>query len=245
MWLGSYHWINLFGIFLQSTFIQNILLANFLGMCSYLACSDNVATANGLGLSVAVVLTFTGSLNWFVHNFITAPGALSWLSELSPIFSELNLDFLELILFIATIAAFVQILEMIIEKFSQTLYQSLGIFLPLIAVNCAILGGVLFGTIRNYPFIPMTIFCLGAGAGWWFAIVIFAVIKEKLAYSNPPCGLKGMGLSLITTGLIAMAFMGLTGIDLTRNATVNTDTEKISEFQIEENQKEQSNDISL
>lgn len=216
MWMGQYNWINLMGILVQSTFIQNILLANFLGMCSYLACSNKVETANGLGISVAVVLTFTGSLSWLIHTFITSSGALSWLSFISPIFKTLNLEFLELLLFIATVAAFVQILEIILEKVSLSLYQSLGIFLPLIAVNCAILGGILFGIIRNYPFIPMTFFCLGAGVGWWFAIVILSVIREKLEYSNIPPGLRGAGISFIMTGLIAMAFMGLTGIDLTR-----------------------------
>ncbi|ASD30523.1 NADH:ubiquinone reductase (Na(+)-transporting) subunit E [Chlamydia abortus] len=216
MWLGEYTWLNVFGIFLQATFIQNILLSNFLGMCSYLACSGRVSTANGLGMSVALVLTVTGSINWFVHAFITGPKALTWLS---PALANVNLNFLELIIFIVVIAAFTQILELFLEKVSRNLYLSLGIFLPLIAVNCAILGGVLFGITRNYPFIPMMIFSLGAGCGWWLAIVLFATIKEKLAYSDIPKNLQGMGISFITTGLIAMAFMSLTGIDISKPST--------------------------
>ncbi|MEF9497282.1 NADH:ubiquinone reductase (Na(+)-transporting) subunit E [Chlamydia sp. 04-14] len=213
MWLGEYTWLNVFGIFLQATFIQNILLSNFLGMCSYLACSARVSTANGLGMSVALVLTVTGSINWVVHKFITGPKALTWIS---PSLANVNLNFLELIIFIVVIAAFTQILELLLEKVSRNLYLSLGIFLPLIAVNCAILGGVLFGITRNYPFIPMMIFSLGAGCGWWLAIVLFATIKEKLAYSDIPKNLQGMGISFITTGLIAMAFMSLTGIDISK-----------------------------
>lgn len=216
MWLGNYTCLNLIGIFIQSAFIQNILLSYFLGMCSYLACSNRISTANGLGISVALVLTISGSINWLVHNFITSKGALSWLSWLNPNFKNLNLEFLELIIFIAIIAAFVQILELILEKISQPLYRSLGIFLPLIAVNCAILGGVLFGITRNYPFIPMVVFSFGAGCGWWLAIIILASIKEKLTYSNLPKGLSNMGISFIITGLIAMVFMGLTGIDLSQ-----------------------------
>ncbi|WP_348663918.1 NADH:ubiquinone reductase (Na(+)-transporting) subunit E [Chlamydia vaughanii] len=216
MWLGEYTLLNVFGIFLQATFIQNILLSNFLGMCSYLACSARVSTANGLGMSVALVLTVTGSINWVVHTFITKPKALVWLS---PALADVNLNFLELIIFIVVIAAFTQILELFLEKVSRNLYLSLGIFLPLIAVNCAILGGVLFGITRNYPFIPMMIFSLGAGCGWWLAIVLFATIKEKLAYSDIPKNLQGMGISFITTGLIAMAFMSLTGIDISKPST--------------------------
>lgn len=225
MWLGDYSWLNVFGIFLQATFIQNILLSNFLGMCSYLACSSRVSTANGLGMSVALVLTVTGSINWIVHTFITKPQALVWLS---PKLSTINLNFLELIVFIIIIAAFTQILELFLEKACRNLYLSLGIFLPLIAVNCAILGGVLFGITRNYPFIPMIIFSLGSGCGWWLAIVLFATIKEKLAYSDIPKNLQGMGISFITTGLIAMAFMSLTGIDIAKpkvkNQTLSVET---------------------
>ncbi|WP_201456802.1 NADH:ubiquinone reductase (Na(+)-transporting) subunit E [Chlamydia sp. 17-3921] len=220
MWLGQYTWLNVFGILLQAAFIQNILLSNFLGMCSYLACSSKVSTANGLGMSVALVLTVTGSLNWVIHQFLTRPQALTWISP--SLFSSINLGFLELIIFIVVIAAFTQILELFLEKVSRELYLSLGIFLPLIAVNCAILGGVLFGITRNYPFIPMVIFSLGAGCGWWLAIVLLATIKEKLAYSDIPKNLQGIGISFITTGLMAMAFMSLTGIDIAQPSAKKT-----------------------
>ncbi len=234
MWLENYTYLNLIGIFIQSAFIQNILLSYFLGMCSYLACSNRISTANGLGVSVAVVLTISGSINWLVHSFVTGKGALSWLSSINSNFKNLNLEFLELIIFIAIIAAFVQILELILEKISQPLYRSLGIFLPLIAVNCAILGGVLFGITRNYPFIPMIVFCCGSGCGWWLAILILASIKEKLTYSNLPKGLSDMGISFIVTGLIAMVFMGLTGIDLSQPSK-NKDTPIITPLMDPEN----------
>ena len=151
-----------------------------------------------------------------MHRFITGPQALSWLS---PKLADIDLSFLELITFIVVIAAFTQILELLLERFSRNLYLALGIFLPLIAVNCAILGGVLFGITRNYPFLPMVVFSLGSGCGWWLAIVLFATIREKLAYSDIPQHLQGMGISFITTGLIAMAFMGLTGIDISKPTT--------------------------
>lgn len=214
MWMGNYTLLNLLGLLVQTVFIQNILLAYFLGMCSYLACSNRVETANGLGLAVAVVLAVSGVLNWFVHQFITGAGALSWLKIPGVDTSKIDLSFLELIIFISVIAAFVQILELIIERFSPALYNSLGMFLPLIAVNCAILGGVLFGVTREYPFVPIFIFSLGSGLGWWLAIVLIAAIREKLKYSNIPKGLQGMGITFIITGLMAMAFMGLLGINL-------------------------------
>lgn len=214
MWMGQYSVINLLGLLIQSVFIQNILLSYFLGMCSYLACSNRVATANGLGLAVAVVLACSGVLNWFVHQFITGAGALSWLSFIGLNTAAIDLSFLELIVFISVIAAFVQILEIIIERFFPPLYNALGMFLPLITVNCAILGGVLFGVTREYPLIPIMIFSLGAGLGWWLAIALIAAIREKLTYSHIPKGLQGMGITFIMTGLMAMAFMGLLGIDL-------------------------------
>lgn len=214
MWIGNYTSLNLLGLLLQTVFIQNILLSYFLGMCSYLACSNRVATANGLGMAVTVVLAAAGVLNWFVHQFITGEGALSWLNHLGINGSALNLSFLELIVYISVIAAFVQILEIIIERFSPGLYLSLGMFLPLITVNCAILGGVLFGVTREYPLIPIFIFSLGSGIGWWLAILLIAAIREKLTYSKIPKGLQGMGITFIITGLMAMAFMGLLGIDL-------------------------------
>ena len=214
--MGDYKSLNLLGLLIQSVFIQNILLSYFLGMCSYLACSNRVATANGLGMAVTVVLAASGVLNWFVHQFITAKGALSWLSFTGLNASAIDLSFLELIVYISVIAAFVQVLEIIIERFSPPLYNALGIFLPLITVNCAILGGVLFMVTREYPLLPALFFSLGSGLGWWLAITLIAAIREKLQYSNIPKGLKGMGITFVTTGLMAMAFMGLLGIDLAR-----------------------------
>lgn len=214
MWMGDYTLINLLGLLIQAIFIQNILLSYFLGMCSYLACSNRLHTANGLGMAVTIVLTFSGVLNWFVNRFITGDGALNWLSFIGIDTTILNLSFLEFIVFIAVIAAFVQVLEILIERFSPPLYHALGMFLPLITVNCAILGGVLFGITRHYPLIPMLVFAFGAGAGWWLAIALIAAIREKLTYSDIPKGLQGMGITFIMTGLMAMAFMGLLGINL-------------------------------
>ena len=211
MWIGDYTLMNLFGLLIQSIFVQNILLFNFLGMCSYLACSSKVSTANGLGKAVVFVLAVAGTLNWFVHQFITGPGALRWISTS---FENIDLSFLELIVFISVIAAFVQILEIIIEKFSPPLYQALGIYLPLITVNCAILGAVLFSVVREYPLIPNFVYVLGAGIGWWLAIALIASIREKLSYSNVVPGLRGMGITFIMSGLLAIAFMGLAGITL-------------------------------
>lgn len=216
MCMGDYKCINLLGLLLQSIFIQNILLAYFLGMCSYLACSNRVATANGLGMAVTVVLAAAGVLNWFVHQFITGKGALAWLSFTGLDTANIDLSFLELIVYISVIAAFVQVLEIIIERFSPALYSALGIFLPLITVNCAILGGVLFMVTREYPLLPAFIFSIGSGLGWWLAITLIAAIREKLQYSHIPKGLQGMGITFIMTGLMAMAFMGLLGIDLAK-----------------------------
>ncbi|MEZ5314973.1 MAG: NADH:ubiquinone reductase (Na(+)-transporting) subunit E [Chlamydiales bacterium] len=234
MWIGNYTLLNLFGLLIQSVFIQNILLSYFLGMCSYLACSNRLTTANGLGMAVTVVLTASGVLNWFVFYFVTKQGALSWLDFLGFNFGEVDLSFLNLIIFISVIAAFVQILEIIIERFSPPLYHALGMFLPLITVNCAILGGVLFATTREYPLIANVIFSFGSGLGWWLAIALIAAIREKLTYSNIPKGLEGMGITFIMTGLMAMAFMGLLGIDLAtptgqKTPTIQEDLFKTSE----------------
>lgn len=214
MWMGNYTFLNLFGLLLQTVFIQNILLSYFLGMCSYLACSNRVSTANGLGMAVTIVLAAAGVLNWLVHHFITGNGALAWLSFTGLDTASIDLSFLELIVFISVIAAFVQVLEIVIEKFSPGLYAALGMFLPLITVNCAILGGVLFGVTREYPLIPIFIFSLGSGLGWWLAICLIAAIREKLTYSQIPKGLQGMGITFMITGLMAIAFMGLLGINL-------------------------------
>ena len=214
MWIGPYTLINLLGLCIQSIFIQNILLFNFLGMCSYLACSTKLKTANGLGLAVTVVVTLSGTFNWFVHQFITAPGALKWLSFGSFNAANIDLNFLEFLIFIAVIAAFVQILEMVIDKYSPALYRSLGMYLPLITVNCAILGACLFAVVREYPLIPNIVYVCSAGLGWWLAIALIASIREKIIYSDIVPGLRGMGITFIMTGLMSLAFMGFTGIAL-------------------------------
>lgn len=213
MWIGPYGHLNMFGLLIQAILIENFLLANFLGMCTYLACSTKLKTANGLGIAVVFVLTVAGVLNWFVHRFVTAP-ALSWLSAFGIQAENVDLSFLEFLLFISVIAGFTQILEIIIEKVSPSLYTSLGFYLPLIAVNCAILGAVLFSVTRDYPFFPNLIYVFGSGAGWWLAIALMAAIREKLAVANVVPPLRGMGITFITTGLMAMAFQGFTGIKL-------------------------------
>ncbi|MCP5469489.1 MAG: NADH:ubiquinone reductase (Na(+)-transporting) subunit E [Chlamydiales bacterium] len=230
MWMGNYTWLNLIGLIIQSVFIQNILLSYFLGMCSYLACSSRVTTANGLGMAVTVVLVGAGTINWFVHTFVTGKGALSWLSVFGINGSAIDLSFLELIVFISVIAAFVQVLEIVIERFSPALYHALGMFLPLITVNCAILGGVLFGITREYPCIPIIVFSFGSGLGWWVAIALIAAIREKLTYSKVPHGLQGMGITFIMTGLMAMAFMGLLGIDLANPSGEDLPTQEEDAF---------------
>ena len=214
MWMGNYESINLFGLLIQAVLIENFLLANFLGMCTYLACSTKLKTANGLGLAVVIVLTITGVLNWLVHQFVTGQNALSWLDTFGLNASNVNLNFLEFLIFISVIAGFVQILEMVIEKFSPSLYLSLGLYLPLITVNCAILGACLFAVTREYPFIPNMIYVFGSGAGWWLAIALIAAIREKLAVSNVVPAIRGMGITFIMTGLMAMAFQGFIGIKL-------------------------------
>lgn len=213
-WMGNYEPINLLGLLIQAIFIENFLLANFLGMCTYLACSTKLKVANGLGLAVVIVLTISGLLNWFVHRFITSDGALSWLSVVGIDASAVDLNFLEFLIFISVIAGFVQILEIVIERFSPALYQSLGLYLPLIAVNCAILGACLFAVTRDYPFWPNLVYIFGSGAGWWLAIALIAAIREKLATSNVVPALRGMGITFIMTGLMALCFQGFTGIKL-------------------------------
>lgn len=213
-WMGAYEPVNLFGMLVQAVLIENFLLANFLGMCTYLACSNRLTTANGLGIAVVLVLTITGVLNWCVHNFVTGPGALNWLSVFGINASGVDLNFLEFLLMISVIAGFVQVLEIVIEKFSPGLYNSLGMYLPLITVNCAILGACLLAVTRDYPFVPNLIYVFGSGLGWWFSIALIAAIREKLRISHIPEGLKGMGITFMMTGLMAMAFMGFSGIKL-------------------------------
>jgi Na+-transporting NADH:ubiquinone oxidoreductase subunit E len=214
MWMGSYAPINLFGLLLQSVVIENFLLANFLGMCTYLACSTKLKIANGLGMAVVFVLTISGVLNWFVYRFITGPTALEWLSHFGIDTSGINLNFLTFLLFIAVIAGFVQILEIVVEQLAPALHQSLGIYLPLIAVNCAILGACLFAVTRDYPFLPNLVYVFGSGMGWWLAIALMAAIRERLASANVVPALRGMGITFIMTGWMAMCFQGFTGIKL-------------------------------
>lgn len=213
MWMGNYEPLNLLGMVFQSIFIENFLLANFLGMCTFLACSTKLKTANGLGVAVVFVLTCAGILNWFVFKFITGENALSWLSYFG-LDAKVNLNFLQFLLFIAIIAAFTQMIEIVIEKVAPSLYLSLGLYLPLIAVNCAILGACLFAVTRDYPFWPNLFYVFGSGMGWWLAIALMAAIREKLAVSNVVTPLRGMGITFIMAGLMAMAFQGFVGIRL-------------------------------
>lgn len=196
-------------IFIKSAFIDNMIFAYFLGMCSFLAVSKKVSTALGLGMAVVFVLGITVPINWAMQTFILNEGALSWLGAS---FETIDLSFLTFIMFIAIIAAVVQLVEMIIEKASPSLYGSLGIFLPLIAVNCAILGGSLFMIQRDYTVVEATAYGLGSGVGWLLAIVALAAIREKLKYSHVPDGLKGLGLTMLITGLMGIAFKSFIGI---------------------------------
>jgi len=203
---------NLVNIFVKSIFVDNMIFAYFLGMCSYLAVSKTVKTSTGLGLAVIFVLGITVPLNYMIHNYLLKEGALTWLS---PAFSDVDLSFLSFILFIAVIASMVQLVEMVIEKFSPTLYSNLGIFLPLIEVNCSILGGSLFMQERAYNTLAeATAFGLGSGVGWFLAIIGIAAIREKIRYSNVPAPLRGLGITFIITGLMGIAFMGFMGIEL-------------------------------
>tara|TARA_X000001036_G_scaffold272363_1_gene252881 strand:+ start:859 stop:1467 length:609 start_codon:yes stop_codon:yes gene_type:complete len=193
----------------KAVFVENILLAYFLGMCSFLAVSKKVDASIGLGFAVIFVLTITAPVNWFIYGYLLADGALAWLG-----FEDVNLSFLRPIVFIAVIAAMVQLVEMVIDKFSPSLYQSLGIFLPLIAVNCAILGGSLFLVERNYTLMESVVFGFGSGLGWFLAIVAMASIRYRLRYSNVPAKLRGVGITMLLTGLISIAFMSFGGIQL-------------------------------
>lgn len=188
----------LVNIFIESAFIENMILAYFLGMCSYLAVSKSLSTAFGLGLAVIFVLAITMPINWLINTYLLVP---------------IDLEFLRFILFIAVIASMVQLVEMVVEKFSPGLYAALGIFLPLITVNCAILGGSLFMVAREYTFSESIAFGLGGGFGWFLAIIAIAAIREKIRYSNVPPALRGLGMAFLITGLMGLAFMALMGID--------------------------------
>lgn len=200
---------DLISLFVNSVFVGNILLAYFLGMCSYLSVSKNLQTSLGMGVAVTFVMTITAPTNWLLYEYLLAPGALKWAG-----LPELDLSFLRLILFIATIAGMVQIVEMVIDRYSQGLYTALGVFLPLITVNCAILGASLFMVERRYTFSETLVFGFGSGLGWLLAIVAMATIMRRLRYADVPEGLEGFGIRMIVTGLMAMAFMLFSGITL-------------------------------
>ena len=202
----------LVNLFVRSIFIENMIFAYFLGMCSYLAVSKTVKTAVGLGIAVTFVLTITLPVNWLLENYVLKAGALSWLGDG---FADVDLSFLSFIMFIAVIASMVQLIEMIVEKFAPALYSALGVFLPLIAVNCSILGGSLFMQERAFGTIAeATVYGIGSGVGWFLAIVAIAAIREKIRYSNVPAPLRGLGITFIITGLMGIAFMSFMGIKL-------------------------------
>ena len=208
---------NIISIFVRSIFIDNMVFAFFFGMCSYIAVSKSVKTAMGLGIAVIFVMVMTVPINYLLNEFILSPGALGWIN---PAYgpggeSEIDLSFLSFIVFIAVIASFVQLVEMVVEKFAPALYNQLGIFLPLIAVNCAIMGGSLFMQERDYASLgEATAFAAGSGIGWWLAIILMAAIRERLSYSNIPAPLCGAGITFILTGLMGIAFMTFMGIQL-------------------------------
>ena len=202
----------LVNIFVKAIFVENMIFAYFLGMCSYLAVSKKVSTGVGLGAAVIFVLGITVPVNYLLENYVLQEGALSWLG---PSFADVDLSFLSFIMFIAVIASMVQLVEMVVEKFAPALYGALGIFLPLIAVNCSILGGSLFMQERSYNTIgEAAVFGLGSGVGWFLAIVAIAAIREKIRYSNIPGPLRGLGITFIVTGLMGIAFMAFMGIKL-------------------------------
>ena len=202
------HYVNLA---VKSIFVENMALAFFLGMCSFLAVSRQVKTAIGLGAAVIFVLTITVPMNNLIYNYLLKPGAMTWLH---PSLADYDLSFLGFLTYIGTIAAVVQIVEMTLDRFVPKLYSALGIFLPLIAVNCAILGASLFMVERGYTLVESTVFGFGSGAGWALAIVALAGIRERLRYSNPPAGLRGLGLTFILVGLMAIGFMAFAGVQL-------------------------------
>lgn len=196
-------------LFVKSVFIENMALAFFLGMCTLLAVSKNVKTAMGLGVAVIFIQTITVPINNIIYKFLLKSGALSWAGQ-----GQLDLSFLGLLAYIGVIAGMVQILEMVLDRFVPVLYNALGIFLPLLTVNCAILGGSLFMVERDYTFAESIVYGVGSGTGWALALVCLAGIREKLAYANPPAGIRGLGITFTITGLMALAFMAFAGIKL-------------------------------
>lgn len=203
---------NLINLFVKSIFIDNMVFAYFLGMCSYLAVSKTVKTSMGLGVAVTFVLLATVPVNYLLDTYILRAGAMAWIS---PSLADIDLSFLSFILFIAIIASITQIVEMVVEKFAPALYNQLGIFLPLIAVNCAILGAALFMQQRNFGSLAeATVYSVGSGIGWWLAIIGMAALRERLKYSKVPAPLRGLGITFIIAGLMGIAFMGFMGIKL-------------------------------
>ena len=204
--------MDLVNIFIRSAFVDNMIFAFFFGMCSYLAVSKTVKTAFGLGMAVIFVLVVTIPINYLIENYVLKEGALSWLGGE---FSSVNLSYLTFIMFIAVIASTVQLVEMIVEKISPTLYGALGIFLPLIAVNCAILGGALFMQEKQFATIGQaTVYGLGSGVGWFIAVVLIAAIRERIRYANIPGPLRGVGMAFLITGLMGLAFLGFMGFEI-------------------------------
>lgn len=201
-----------FKLFIRAAFVDNMIFAFFFGMCSYLAVSKTVKTAVGLGAAVIFVLTVTIPVNWLLDTYVLQEGALAWLG---PEYAEMDLSFLSFIMFIAVIASIVQLVEMIVEKFSPALYGALGIFLPLIAVNCAILGGALFMQQKQFGNIgEATVYGLGSGVGWFIAVVLIAAIREKIRYSHVPAPMRGVGMAFLITGLMGLAFLGFMGFEI-------------------------------
>ncbi|MAE15155.1 MAG: NADH:ubiquinone reductase (Na(+)-transporting) subunit E [Crocinitomicaceae bacterium] len=204
--------MDLVNIFIRSAFVDNMIFAFFFGMCSYLAVSKTVKTAFGLGMAVIFVLIVTIPINYLIENYVLKEGALSWVGEE---FSSVNLSYLTFIMFIAVIASTVQLVEMIVEKISPALYGALGIFLPLIAVNCAILGGALFMQEKQFTTIGQaTVYGLGSGVGWFIAVVLIAAIRERIRYANIPGPLRGVGMAFLITGLMGLAFLGFMGFEI-------------------------------
>jgi Na+-transporting NADH:ubiquinone oxidoreductase subunit E len=202
---------NLISIGVRSIFIDNMIFAYFLGMCSFLAISKKVKTAFGLGVAVIFVIGVTVPINWLIQNYVLIPGALAWMG---PSFADIDLNFLQFIVFISVIAAITQLTEMVVEKFSPALYGTLGIFLPLIAVNCSVLGAALFMVGRPYNLAEATVFGLGSGMGWMLAIVALAGVREKMKYSNVPAPLRGLGITFILVGLMSLGFLSFLGFSL-------------------------------
>ncbi len=234
--------MELLELFFKSIFIDNMVFATFLGMCSYLAVSKKVSTAVGLGAAVIFVLAITVPLNWLLDQYLLQPGALSWLGAE---YADYDLSFLSFIMFIATIATMVQLVEIVVEKFSPSLYNSLGIFLPLIAVNCAILGGSLFMQSREIPtFGQATVYGIGSGIGWFLAILAIAAIREKIRYSNVPAPLRGLGITFIITGLMAIGFMSFGGM-LTGGEEETKKEDKTVKVEASKNEKELANNTKI